>query len=499
MNPAPVAVANGYAITLTVHRGHLTLSDGIGRQRRTRTWPRIDRTLARVLILGHTGTISLDAMRWCHEHRIAISQVSIDGDLINLTVRPGLDDARLRRAQALAASNDIGLAIARELLGAKIATQAQVTRSRLDLPDLADAISQHATRIAGAASVAECLDLESRAASHYFSAWISTGVRARFIDRDRDTIPAHWHTFTGRSSPIMRGRTPARAVDPVNAILNYLYALAEIEARIALLTVGLDPGIGIVHVDVKARDSLALDLMEVLRPHVDDHVLALLARRPLRRADFHETRDGNCRLSPDLAHELTATMPTWAGLVAPHAERITHHLAASPERHGTTTPTRSTTLTRTNSRAYAAQASPVAERIAKRRPRTEAAPTRQRRVCHGCGTDLYGSARKYCPACWSVTRRDLVRQLGHARAQPTVQTIDAADPAGGITTDEYLRTIQPSLRAVTLADIERATGLTNGSCCRIRSGQQIPNPRHWPGLAALTNAPRTSRQVESGR
>src|SRR5690349_360914 len=90
----------------------------------------------------------------------------------------------------------------------------------------------------------------------------------------------------------MRGRTPRVATTPINALLNDLYALAEIGCRIALITVGLDPGLGIVHVDVKARDSLALDLLEVLRPHVVRYVLDRLVRRHFTAAHFIETATG---------------------------------------------------------------------------------------------------------------------------------------------------------------------------------------------------------------
>lgn len=44
-------------------------------------------------------------------------------------------------------------------------------------------------------------------------------------------------------------------------MLNYLYAMLEAETRFAASTLGLDPGIGVMHVDVPYRDSLALDLM----------------------------------------------------------------------------------------------------------------------------------------------------------------------------------------------------------------------------------------------
>ena len=52
-------------------------------------------------------------MRWCTERNIAIVHLDADSKVILLTWVPGLNDARLRRAQALANCNDTGLQIAR--------------------------------------------------------------------------------------------------------------------------------------------------------------------------------------------------------------------------------------------------------------------------------------------------------------------------------------------------------------------------------------------------
>ena len=51
-------------------------------------------------------------------------------------------------------------------------------------------------------------------------------------------------------------------------MLNYMYALLESETRLAAAALGLDPGIGFLHVDTDARDSLACDIMEPGRPQV---------------------------------------------------------------------------------------------------------------------------------------------------------------------------------------------------------------------------------------
>ncbi len=62
-------------------------------------------------------------------------------------------------------------------------------------------------------------------------------------------------------------------MNPANALLNYLYAILESEAAIAARIVGLDPGMGIYHVDQDNCDSLAADLMEPIRPIVDRYLL----------------------------------------------------------------------------------------------------------------------------------------------------------------------------------------------------------------------------------
>jgi CRISPR/Cas system-associated endonuclease Cas1 len=71
-------------------------------------------------------------------------------------------------------------------------------------------------------------------------------------------VPNHWRCFGTRKSPLTG--SPRLAVNPPNAILNYLYAVLESEARLAASALGLDPGIGVLHVDTDARDSLACDL-----------------------------------------------------------------------------------------------------------------------------------------------------------------------------------------------------------------------------------------------
>jgi hypothetical protein len=117
----------------------------------------------------------------------------------------------------------------------------------------------------------------------------------------------------------------------VNALLNYVFALLEAEAILACQAVGLDPGLGIVHNDAKGRQSMALDILEPVRPEAEAFVLDLLEGRTFRKVEFSETEDGHVRLRAPLTHELAETMPHWARSLAPVAEKVANMLGQAME------------------------------------------------------------------------------------------------------------------------------------------------------------------------
>jgi hypothetical protein len=97
---------------------------------------------------------------------------------------------------------------------------------------------------------------------------------------------------------------------------------AAFEARLPVTCMGLDAGLGVLHTDTTARDSLACDVMEPVRPQIDSYVLDLITREYLSRSWFYEQPDGNCRLMSKLASRLAETAPTWRRAVAPVAEWV---------------------------------------------------------------------------------------------------------------------------------------------------------------------------------
>jgi CRISPR-associated protein Cas1 len=122
----------------------------------------------------------------------------------------------------------------------------------------------------------------------------------RFADREKRRVPNHWQQpFSGRRSSL-GGQTPRLATTPLNCALNWCFALATAECRIAALIAGLDVGIALLHSDRKSLDCLIFDLAEPLRPDVERFCLQLVASGTFHRADFLEQPDGSVRLGPAL-------------------------------------------------------------------------------------------------------------------------------------------------------------------------------------------------------
>lgn len=451
-----VLVLSGYGLRLAVERGHLVVEDGVGADRRHERFSRIDDELKRVVVIGHSGVVTLDAIRWLHEVGVPLIHLGHDGQLYFVSSRAARGLAELRRAQARSTETERGLAISRDLLTVKLERQLGVLD---DLPEagtakelLADSLAQ----LRGAATVKDVRDGEARAARAYWRPWRSVSIRFRPADARRR--PAHWLTFGSRYSPLA-GYSPRKAVNPANAVLNYLYAIVEAEATIGALAARLDPTLGFLHADRMERLSLACDLMEPVRPVVDAFALSLFREREFTKEDVFERGDGHCRLLPPLARELAATAPLWARELQPVIDAVAKALVVKPRRGRNIIP---------------GVRVPLLGR--DRQPRTRTGLVRM--------FDDHTSAPTWAAVTapeprWRGTRKwraiaeaNVAWDRGH----------EPADPA------RYRSTILPGLRGLPLRALGSALGLSKTTCAQIRRGDKIPHPRHWEALAALSGA-----------
>lgn len=477
----------GYGIKVRVDGGHLLLEDGIGADRCQYRLPRVGHGLKRLVVIGSDGIVSLASLRWLADQKAAFVMLERDGTVLVTTspVRPS--DARLRRAQALASQSGTALYIARELIDRKLAGQERVARNKLLATQTADTISRCRSALAMADSPEGIRQIESQAAGAYWAAWRTLPIN--FPRKDAPHVPAHWRAFGARVSPLTG--SPRLAVNPPNAILNYLYAVLESECRLAAAATGLDPGMGVLHVDTPARDSLACDLQEVLRPQVDAFLLDWITRETLKREWFLEQRDGNCRLMAQLAIKLSETASTWGRAVAPLAEWVAETLWSGRRKPNgvVSLPTR---LTQSHKRE-ARGGSPLPPPI----------PTpRRENLCRGCGKTIR-DGHTNCGHCaiGSATKRlvDGARvgrliangpqaQLKRANTQRrnaiAQHSWKPSSQPSWLTGEFYSERIQPLLAQMSASTIARTISVSRWYAGRIREGYR-PHARHWRALADL--------------
>lgn len=517
---AGVLVADGYGISLRVLYGKLRVEDGIGAHRRSIALDRVGCGLERLVLLGKTGTLTLESLAWLRAIGAALVHLSADGQVLTHSVPFGYDGHPIRRSQALAIANGLDVDLARDLIRRKIGGQ----RANLVRLRGADVRGFDAMREAldHAGTIDEIRSCEAKAAAVYWNAW--TNVEIRLRTRDLARVPAKWTRYETRKSTLTGA--PRAATNPVNALLNYVYSLLETESRLALLGVGLDPTLGVLHADQRNRDSFTLDAMEPVRPAVDAFVLDLLEERVLTSRDFVELPNGICRIRAPLTHDLALTLPRWRQLMAP----IVTHLAQCFRNAIGQSVAPIETLPRTTSRTKAKPAliaSPLVATPRKQRPRRPYAskawsaprpepllltPT----ACAACGKPVLKRRRRHCDECIPIMRAEHAKKVvAVARKVLADRAAAGDDPRSNAETNRkrgatiaeqrrrnrqwkrehpegagrdrawFLREVMPKLDDAPLSAIARVTGLSLAACSRYRACSRVPHPRHWEALREL--------------
>jgi CRISPR-associated endonuclease Cas1 len=147
--------------------------------------------------------------------------------------------------------------------------------------------------------------LEAGCAAAYFRAW--RAVPLRWTGVGRKPIPASWRTIGPRTT-LFRLAGNRHAAHPVNAMLNYAYAVLESQVRIRLVADGYDPTRGIMHETREDSSAFVFDMMEPERPKVDRAVLEFVKANPLHPADFTIRANGVCRLNTGMTKSLVSAL-----------------------------------------------------------------------------------------------------------------------------------------------------------------------------------------------
>ncbi len=152
------------------------------------------------------------------------------------------------------------------------------------------------------------------------------GAGAAAFFRAYATLFADSLGFAGR-----RRRPPP---DPVNVCLSLGYTLLHHMAVREVQIVGLDPLIGFLHVPERGRESLACDLVEPLRPHVEEWAWRAFADRLLRAEHFTQEKGGACLMGKAGRHAFYGGFEPLAAGLRRLLRRMCRELAAELRREG---------------------------------------------------------------------------------------------------------------------------------------------------------------------
>ncbi|GAB4483996.1 MAG: CRISPR-associated endonuclease Cas1 [Burkholderiaceae bacterium] len=239
--------------------------------------------LERVVLLGSQIRLDSGVLARLGEAGVAVLVLGRrGGQRLSLALGPRHNDAALRLAQCSAAmEGHTALAYARALIRAKLCAQRRALQDMLAVradcrKPLTDALAS-LREVEASVDAADTVDVlrgcEGAAAAAHFRALTAVFPPAL--------------GFAGRN------RRPPR--DPVNAGLSLGYTLLHLDAVRACHVAGLDPLIGFYHRPAFGRESLACDLIEPLRPRLDQWLWNLFRSRTLREDHFATSASG-CQL-----------------------------------------------------------------------------------------------------------------------------------------------------------------------------------------------------------
>ncbi|MCD8196458.1 MAG: type I-C CRISPR-associated endonuclease Cas1c [Lachnospiraceae bacterium] len=225
----------------------------------------------------------------CVEKTIPINFISPQGRFLAKVCGETKGNVFLRVAQ-IDKFRECGLSLAKGTMAAKFSNTRQVIRRTIhdtlalredeEIKAVIKALGEGIDNVYNAESIEEVIGIEGYCAQSYFSIFnkLITNRKVPF-------------TFEFRSK-----RPP---LDPINAVLSFVYTLATSEFAASLETVGLDSYIGYCHALRSGRASLACDMVEEARCIVERFVLTLFNLQILGENDFETQISGAVWLNAD--------------------------------------------------------------------------------------------------------------------------------------------------------------------------------------------------------
>lgn len=225
----------------------------------------------------------------CAEYGIALNFFSPNGQFLARVQGKTKGNIFLRKAQ-FEKFADPDILLAQNTVAAKLSnTRFLIRRSMRDNPQLdSDGM------------LSKCIeDIES-------------GIERVYQYSDRETImgfegicaKSYFNIFDRlilhqKEDFFMTARTKRPPLDPVNAVLSFLYTIMTSQYASALEGVGLDSSYGFYHALRSGRSSLACDLIEETRCIIERLTLTLINTKQIKISDFEKQESGAVYLNKD--------------------------------------------------------------------------------------------------------------------------------------------------------------------------------------------------------
>ena len=303
----------GHGVALRVENGALTIRNGFThypQKQETYRFFKGELTIPpRIIMLDGSGSISFDVLAWLSEQNVPLIRIDWQGNVQSVLANNGYAANRHRVQWQCETRSDpkrrmafgielitrkidgciktLEKSVRRSPLWEKAMERAYADLTRLECDPPYDVVSLRA--------------LEAGSAAAYFGAWREVPLQWKGLNQR--PIPESWRGIGSRTS-LFHLAGNRNAAHPINAMLNYAYAILESQVRIQSVAEGYDPTLGIMHESREGSSAFVFDMMEPERPKVDRSILELLKAHSFHAADFVIHSDGVCRLNPAMARRV---------------------------------------------------------------------------------------------------------------------------------------------------------------------------------------------------
>ena len=258
-----------------------------------------------IIIDGHTGNITFEAMRWLMKHNINLTLLNWNGQLLAnvMPEQPKSGKLRIKQYQKYLDSEarfEIALKIVQCKVEHSLNLLEELSRfyESVDIVKIRKSAEKEDLFLLGimkntekqdiSKSIKQLMTYEGRIAGIYHD-----NMTSIFNQLNPE------FNFTGRKNK--SNSRNYNASDEINALLNYGYAILESEIRKGINSVGLDYSIGFLHEINQSRTPLVYDVQELFRWLIDVSVIQLLEEKKIKKSDFVITENYHTRLGEGVA------------------------------------------------------------------------------------------------------------------------------------------------------------------------------------------------------